>query len=57
MSRKGGLNASGDLCLPALLELRPVRLPLTDVTLAAGARTHSLFYSAGTVYACGSGLP
>lgn len=50
-----GLNASGDLCLPALLELRPVRLPLTDVTLATGARTHSLFYSAGRVYGCGSG--
>ena len=50
-----GLNASGDLCLPGLLELRPVQLPLTDVTLATGARTHSLFYSAGTVYACGSG--
>jgi len=50
-----GLNASGDLCLPALLELRPARLPLSDVTLATGARTHSLFASAGKVYACGSG--
>jgi alpha-tubulin suppressor-like RCC1 family protein len=50
-----GLNASGDLCLPGLLQLRPARLPLTGVTLATGARTHSLFYSAGTVYACGSG--
>ncbi len=50
-----GLNASGDLCLPGLLQLRPAQLPLTDVTLATGARTHSLFYSAGTVYACGSG--
>jgi alpha-tubulin suppressor-like RCC1 family protein len=50
-----GLDASGDLCLPALLELRPARLPLSDVTLATGARTHSLFYSAGKVYACGSG--
>ena len=50
-----GLNASGDLCLPALLQLRPARLPLSDVTLATGARTHSLFYSAGKLYACGSG--
>jgi alpha-tubulin suppressor-like RCC1 family protein len=50
-----GLNASGDLCLPGLMELRPVRLPLNDVALATGARTHSLFYAAGTVYACGSG--
>ena len=50
-----GLNAAGDLCLPGLVELRPARLPLSDVTLATGARTHSLFYSAGTVYACGSG--
>jgi alpha-tubulin suppressor-like RCC1 family protein len=50
-----GLNASGDLCLPALLELRPARIPLAGVTLAAGARTHSLFFSGGRVYACGSG--
>jgi len=50
-----GLNTAGDLCLPGLVELRPTRLPLSDVTLATGARTHSLFYSAGTVYACGSG--
>ena len=50
-----GLNAAGDLCLPALLEPRPARLPLSDVTLATGARTHSLFYSAGKLYACGSG--
>jgi alpha-tubulin suppressor-like RCC1 family protein len=50
-----GLNATGDLCLEGLLELRPARLPLTDVTLATGARTHSLFYSAGRLYACGSG--
>jgi alpha-tubulin suppressor-like RCC1 family protein len=50
-----GLNATGDLCLSGLLQLRPARLPLSDVTLATGARTHSLFYSGGKVYACGSG--
>jgi alpha-tubulin suppressor-like RCC1 family protein len=50
-----GLNGTGDLCLPGLLELRPVQLPLSAVTLATGARTHSLLYSAGKVYACGSG--
>jgi alpha-tubulin suppressor-like RCC1 family protein len=56
-----GLDADGDLCLPtvpalnASVELRPKQLPLTDVSLATGARTHSLFYSKGTVYACGSG--
>ena len=50
-----GLNASGDLCLPGLFESRPARLPLSDVTLATGARTHSLLYSGGKVYACGSG--
>jgi alpha-tubulin suppressor-like RCC1 family protein len=49
-----GLNATGDLCLSGLLQLRPARLPLSDVTLATGARTHSLFYSGGKVYACGS---
>jgi alpha-tubulin suppressor-like RCC1 family protein len=50
-----GLNAAGDLCLSQLLELRPARLPLAGVTLATGARTHSLFYAGRTVYACGSG--
>jgi alpha-tubulin suppressor-like RCC1 family protein len=50
-----GLNTAGDLCLSGLFELRPAQLPLNDVTIATGARTHSLFYSAGTLYACGSG--
>lgn len=50
-----GLNADGDLCLPGLLEPRPMQIPLTGVTLATGARTHSLFDSNGKVYACGSG--
>jgi alpha-tubulin suppressor-like RCC1 family protein len=50
-----GLNAYGDLCLSGLTELRPSELSLGDVTLATGARTHSLFDSAGKVYACGSG--
>ena len=50
-----GLNAIGDLCLSGLTELRPSELPLSDVTLATGARTHSLFDSGGKVYACGAG--
>jgi len=50
-----GLNADGDLCLPGLLQPRPSRIPLSDVTAATGARTHSLFDSGGRVYACGSG--
>jgi alpha-tubulin suppressor-like RCC1 family protein len=50
-----GLNADDDLCLSGLIEAQPQRLPLSDVTLATGARTHALFYSRGTVYACGSG--
>jgi alpha-tubulin suppressor-like RCC1 family protein len=50
-----GLSADGDLCLSGLTELRPSRIPLSDVTLATGARTHSLFDSNGKVYACGSG--
>jgi alpha-tubulin suppressor-like RCC1 family protein len=50
-----GLNANGDLCLAGLMELRPSELSLSDVTLATGARTHSLFDSGGKVYACGSG--
>ena len=50
-----GLNADGDLCLSGLIESRPSRVPLSDVTLATGARTHSLFDSKGHVFACGSG--
>jgi alpha-tubulin suppressor-like RCC1 family protein len=50
-----GLDGAHDLCLPGLAYVRPQRLPLSDVTLATGARTHALFYSHGTVYACGSG--
>jgi alpha-tubulin suppressor-like RCC1 family protein len=50
-----GLNAAGDLCLPGVTELRPVKLSLSGVTLATGARTHSLVDSGGRVYACGSG--
>lgn len=50
-----GLNGAGDLCLPGLQELVPKQIPLSDVTLATGARTHSLFFSRGRLYACGSG--
>jgi alpha-tubulin suppressor-like RCC1 family protein len=50
-----GLDGAHDLCLSGLAYIRPQRLPLSDVTLATGARTHALFYSHGTVYACGSG--
>ena len=50
-----GLNAVGDLCASGLTVLRPTQIALSDVTLATGARTHSLFYSNGRVYACGDG--
>ena len=51
-----GLNPLNDLCLPGgALVLRPTKIPLSHVSLATGARTHSLFDSGGTVYACGSG--
>ncbi len=50
-----GLNGASDLCLPSLVYTRPRQISLPDVTLATGARTHALFDSDGTVYACGSG--
>jgi alpha-tubulin suppressor-like RCC1 family protein len=50
-----GLDGAHDLCLSGLAYIRPQRLPLSDVTLATGARTHALFYAHGIVYACGSG--
>jgi alpha-tubulin suppressor-like RCC1 family protein len=50
-----GLNASHDLCLPGRTEPVPRRIPLGEVTLGAGARSHSLLVSDGRLYACGSG--
>jgi alpha-tubulin suppressor-like RCC1 family protein len=50
-----GLNGNNDLCLSSLIETHPQRLPLSDVTLVTGARTHALFDSNGIIYACGSG--
>ncbi len=50
-----GLNATDDLCLSGLVESRPQQLTLSGVTLATGARTHALFDSSGTLFACGSG--
>jgi alpha-tubulin suppressor-like RCC1 family protein len=51
-----GLNLTNDLCLPgAAVVSRPEKIPLPDVTLGTGARTHSLLVSDGTLYACGSG--
>jgi alpha-tubulin suppressor-like RCC1 family protein len=50
-----GSNAFGELCLGNRTEYKtPVRLPLTHVTLLAGAGGHSLFDSRGRVYACGN---
>ncbi|MHB1777535.1 MAG: RCC1 domain-containing protein [Acidimicrobiales bacterium] len=50
-----GLDGAGDLCLGGTVSTLPQRLPLSGVTLATGARTHSLFDAHGTVVACGSG--
>lgn len=50
-----GFNPWHELCLPSFQVLRPSKLPLTDVTLATGAREHALYYSNGTVFACGEG--
>jgi alpha-tubulin suppressor-like RCC1 family protein len=50
-----GFNGANDLCVSGLIHSRPQQLPLSDVTLATGARTHALFESNGRLYACGSG--
>ena len=50
-----GLNVDGDLCLSEVTEVRPMQIALSDVTLATGARTHSLFDAKGQVSACGDG--
>ena len=49
-----GLNMSGELCLGNTARyLSPVELPLTGVTILAGAGDHALYDSNGTVYGCG----
>jgi alpha-tubulin suppressor-like RCC1 family protein len=50
-----GYNRRDELCAaPARTRLQlPIKLPLTDVTLASGAGAHVLFYSHGKVVACG----
>ncbi len=52
-----GHNGGGELCLGgAHTYLRPVRLPLGQVTALAGASNHALYDAAGTVYACGQNV-
>jgi len=52
-----GNNGGGELCLGnRKLYATPVQLPLSDVTAVAGASTHGLYDSAGTVYACGQNI-
>ena len=49
-----GANTDHSLCLPTTAPvLVPRKLPLSDVTLASGARSHSLFLAHGEVVACG----
>lgn len=49
-----GANTGHALCLPDTGPvLVPKKLPLGDVTLASGARSHSLFLAHGRVVACG----
>jgi alpha-tubulin suppressor-like RCC1 family protein len=52
-----GVDSGGSLCLgPTRTYLTPVQLPLSGVTLLAGASTHTLFDADGTVYSCGNNL-
>jgi alpha-tubulin suppressor-like RCC1 family protein len=49
-----GQNGEGELCLPnARTYATPVKLPLSQVTLVAGASNHALYDAHGVVYACG----
>ena len=49
-----GRNQSGELCLGNSTEQdAPVELPLSHVTLLAGAGPHAEYDSGGTVYSCG----
>jgi alpha-tubulin suppressor-like RCC1 family protein len=52
-----GDNDGGELCLGNKDVYRtPAKLPLSAVTELAGASTHAMYDSGGTVYACGQDL-
>jgi alpha-tubulin suppressor-like RCC1 family protein len=52
-----GQNAIGELCLGNDTSYsKPVRLPFTHVTAAAGAADHDLYDASGTVWACGQNV-
>jgi len=52
-----GENGGGEFCLPARrMYATPVKLPLSRVTVVAGASNHALYDAHGTVYACGSNI-
>ena len=49
-----GQNGEGELCLQnTKMYTTPVKLPLSDVTLVAGASNHVLYDAGGVVYSCG----
>jgi alpha-tubulin suppressor-like RCC1 family protein len=49
-----GHNGGGELCLGnTRAYATPVRLPLSHVTVLAGASNHAVYDAGGTVYACG----
>jgi alpha-tubulin suppressor-like RCC1 family protein len=49
-----GQNGQGELCLQnTKTYTTPVQLPLSDVTLVAGASNHVLYDAHGVVYSCG----
>jgi alpha-tubulin suppressor-like RCC1 family protein len=50
-----GFNYGGELCLGhPRAYARPVRLPFTQVTAAAGAFDHAIYDAGGKLYACGT---
>ena len=50
-----GFNYGGELCLGRVTNYpRPVRLPFTHVTAAAGASAHAIYDAGGKLYMCGT---
>jgi alpha-tubulin suppressor-like RCC1 family protein len=50
-----GQDGEGELCLRGTrIYATPVKLPLSRVTVVAGAGNHALYDAHGTVYACGN---
>jgi alpha-tubulin suppressor-like RCC1 family protein len=49
-----GYNSFRQLCVSSTVITAPIELPLSNVSMASGAGDHAIYYSNGTLLACGA---